>query len=115
MDLILALALTTHVNLNQDFNEIHPHIRLQHNSFIVGSFFNSLEETSVYVGLTSDITKRLSVEYGATTGYNDIKEIVPFGRLVYQTTDHTRVFFAPAVENNRQINHGMIFGVELFF
>lgn len=115
MDLILALALTTHVNLNQDFNELHPHIRLQYDNFIVGTFGNSLEEASVYVGLTNDITKRLSVEYGATTGYNDIEKIVPFGRLVYQTTDYTRVFFAPAVENNRQINHGMIFGVELFF
>lgn len=115
MDIILALALTTHVNLNSEFNEFHPHFRIQHNSFIAGSFTNSLEVPSVYVGMTSNITQRLSVEYGATTGYNDIQQVVPFGRLVYQTTDHTQVFLAPAVENDRRVNHGLILGIEVFF
>ena len=114
MDIILALALTTHVNLSKDFNEFHPHIRFQHNSFIAGAFHNSLEDPSYYVGLTSNITKNLSVEYGATTGYNDISDVVPFGRLVYEFTDYSRVFVSPAVEKRRS-NNGLVFGVELFF
>jgi hypothetical protein len=106
MDIIFALALTTHVDLNQPLNEIHPHIRIEHNNFVAGVFVNSLQNRSTYVGRVTDLTENLSIEYGAATGY-DFYPVVPFGRATYQLTDHTKLFIAPGV--------GTVLGIEIFF
>ena len=48
LDLIIALSL--HVGLKEDYNEVHPHIRYTHDDIITGVYYNSEKEISAYVG-----------------------------------------------------------------
>ena len=50
MDLIWALAVSTHLGLAGDYNEVHPHVRFIEDGAIAGAYYNSVERISFYTG-----------------------------------------------------------------
>ena len=49
-EIILSLALSNHVGFDNNYNEIHPHIRFKTDNTISGAFYNSERTISFYTG-----------------------------------------------------------------
>ena len=116
MDLLIGLALSTHLSLAGDYNEIHPHVRLENEHLASGIYYNSIRNTSVYFGLHESITEKLSVEAGIATGYDSFNPVIPYGRVVYGLNNNVDIFIAPTAEKRRNnVNAGIVLGLEMFF
>ena len=102
----LFLALTIHF-APADHNQIHPHIRYSDESFIVGSYYNSLDHVSLYVGLRHG--DKYWIEYGAVTGYET--KIAQTARAGVQITDDIGVYVAPVYYNEDNVISGLV-GIE---
>jgi len=113
MDILLGLALSQHLNFQNDYNEIHPHIRLQEENFIAGAYYNSEERISPYAGIRLDYESH-GVELGIAGGYPAIGTVVPYGRYTYDLNDNLRVFATPAGEKvDGEVVYGIVIGAEL--
>ena len=87
MDILLGAALSLHLAKGGDeYNYVHPHLRLEHNSFIAGYYLNSKELGSLYFGREFFITEDFSIEAGGVTGYkdDDLMKVTPFARAKYR-------------------------------
>lgn len=117
MDLILSLALSTHLNLVSDLNEVHPHIRVHDEHIIAGAYVNSNGDPAVYAGFTSDkySTDKFFAEYGVSIwqSYGGGK-IHPFARVGYKLNKHVDIWASPAIEylNNGDTNAGAVLAIE---
>lgn len=105
---LAGIALSAHLGVSEDLNEIHPQARVECGSYVSGIYYNSYEKPSIYAGFETQILKDhdLSVEYGIVDGYsmNHDKDIIPFVRFKY------KYFFAtPLIEDN-----GAVIGIEYF-
>jgi hypothetical protein len=108
MDLIYGIALSFHLGFEQHYNSIHPHIRLQDDSFIAGAYYNSEDALSAYAGV--QITRsKWNHEFGVVSGYGNYK-VLPFIRTTYDFNDNVIGYITPGFENN---NVGIVFGIEL--
>ena len=101
----LALGISLHLGLTQNYNEIHPHIRWSEQGYIAGAYYNSVENVSAYAGYRWEFGD-FGLEAAAVTGYPE-GDIVPFGRATYKN-----FFVAPAMEEGTV---GAVLGYELKF
>jgi len=116
MDLLFGLAISTHLGLAGDYNEIHPHVRLENSYIATGIYYNSIQNTSVYFGLIENLTDKISVEAGIVTGYDSFSPVIPYGRIIYQIQDNTAIFLSPTAEKSRNdLNPGFVLGFEFMF
>ena len=101
MDFIFALAVSQHFFFENNYNEIHPHFRVEYENVIGGVYYNSLGEVSVYAG-----TRREFGEFGLDTalvsGYRN--NLVPYVRGTYKDW-----FVSPAFEGETL---GLVVGYE---
>ena len=97
--LSLMLAISMHIGLEGDYNNIHPHARCQVDSMISGVYYNSEEKVSAYIGLEHE-----GWELGLVTGYT-YADIVP---MVRYKKDNW--FITPAIESNGR--KGIVIGLE---
>ena len=110
MDLILALAFTSHFGLAGDYNEVHPHAQLRFNNGIVaGTYLNSEGTGSAYAGYRFEQGAAF-LELGAVTGYEAIA-VAPYLRVGFDITDNIEIFAAPAFEVKPDDALGVVFGV----
>lgn len=107
MDVFLGIALSMHLGFEQDYNSVHPHIRLQQDSLIAGAYYNSEEALSAYSGIKLS-NGNWSQEFGIVTGYSNA-DVLPYLRTTYNFSDNSKIFVAPAFENN---NTGIVLGIE---
>ena len=113
MDILLGLALSKHINFQNDYNEIHPHIRFQENFFIGGAYYNSVENISPYAGFRFE-HNGLGLELGVAGGYPAFGIAVPYARGTYDLNDNIILFVAPSGEvDGNTTNIGIVAGVEL--
>ena len=98
MDILLGLALSYHVGFEAVYNSVHPHVRLQHDQFITGLYYNSENNMSAYAGINLD-WNNIFVEGGAVTGYSE-GTVIPFARLGYKLGDMF-FFVAPGIETHQ--------------
>ena len=114
MDIIWALALSTHMGLERDYNEIHPHVRFYEDGAIAGAYYNSVDRISFYGGYRLEPTDRLGVEFSIVTGYPAFGELAPMVRGTYDINDNVRMFAAPAVESygSEKGKIGAVIGIE---
>ena len=101
----LGLALTLHLNMNQEYNEFHPYGRFSYQDYNIGAFYNSEKRMSYFVSSDIDFNNDLSAEVGIASGY--YKDILPLIRLKYKT-----FFIMPSVENKKI---GIVIGKEIKF
>lgn len=115
MDILLGIALSTHLGLEGNYNEVHPQIRLEQDYAVAGAYYNSESNISMYIGAKYDIDD-FFVEGGFVTGYSSADIAQPYARAGYSFNDTTNVFVAPAIEMyNDKNNTGLVVGVEIFF
>lgn len=100
----LALGLSLHLGLNDNYNEIHPHIRYIANDYIAGLYYNSESNVSAYGGYRLEYGD-FGLEAGAVTGYSKA-DVMPFVRGTYDN-----FFVAPALEGDDTV--GAVFGYEI--
>tara|TARA_R110002167_G_scaffold283962_1_gene489177 strand:+ start:138 stop:443 length:306 start_codon:yes stop_codon:yes gene_type:complete len=97
--LSLMLAISMHVGLEGDYNNIHPHARCQQDALISGIYYNSESNLSAYLGLEHE-----GWELGLVTGYT-YSDVVPMIR--YKKNNW---FITPAIEKNG--SKGIVIGLE---
>ena len=103
----LCLALSAHLSLPGDWNEVHPCLRYQDGAFIAGAFLNSENQVSAYAGV--ELQQGATwLELGAVTGYSGA-DVLPFIRAGVDLSEQTRLFVAPAYANGEV---GAVLGVE---
>lgn len=116
MELILALAFSHHMGMEGDYNEIHPHLQLQHDSgFVAGAYLNSESTFSAYGGYRFEYEDAF-LEAGGVSGYSSIS-VAPYLRAGYEIRDGVDLFVAPAFEYNSDgdLNIGAVLGVSFNF
>lgn len=111
MDLSLAIAVTAHLGLEGDYNSVHPHVRLSHDHFIAGAYYNSERHVSAYAGLRGNRGPWF-IEGGLVTGYSG-GTVVPYSRFGYDF-DRVTIFAAPAYETKAD-RSGAVIGLEWRF
>lgn len=114
MELLLGLALSTHLNFLGDYNEVHPHIRLESERFAVGSYYNSMDRISLYGGYNYKFDNNIFVEGGIVSGYTELSSsIVPYVRAGMKLDNGLSVFATPSAEViDDDINYGVVVGIE---
>ena len=55
--LTISLGLSSHIGFDEKYNAFHPHLRYQHEKFITGAYYNSVENLSVYAGYRQEKDK----------------------------------------------------------
>ena len=112
-NIIFGLAMTAHLGLAGEYNEIHPHIRYDNNQLIAGAFLNSIDNVSLYVGRRFE-HNNFGFELTATTGYLSL--IVPQVRGTYDVHSNIRLFAGNAIEKiDNNIRSGAVVGIELLY
>ena len=113
MDILFGVALSLHLGLENDYNNMHPHIRLEKENYVAGSYYNSENNISSYIGYNFDLDY-FNLELGAVTGYDAVGKVIPYSRI-NKDFENKQLFLAPAVENiNGEINLGIVLGVEFY-
>lgn len=112
MDILYGLAFSSHLGLNGDYNDVHPQIRIEHDRFIAGAYYNSEERVSFYGGYRFEPMDNVGVELGAVNGYPAIGGVVPYIRGTYDSGS-TRFFIAPGAEKRQgETTVGAVIGIE---
>jgi hypothetical protein len=104
----LFLALSMHVGLEADYNNIHPHARCTVDDNIAGVYYNSEDRISTYVGREFELDEYWTLEIGLVTGY-ELEDVLPMIR--YKAGG---LFISPAYEkHNGEENYGVVLGWEI--
>ena len=98
--LSILLAVSTHLGLDNNYNNVHPHARCTIDNWIAGAYYNSERNMSYYVG-----RKISNFEIGLVSGYNS-HDVLPMLRYI-----NDGWFVAPAYEKSG--NYGITIGYEL--
>ena len=116
MDIILGLAVSTHLGLAGVYNEIHPYVEYRSNQFIAGAYYNSISTGSFYLGIENTFDNEFTLQSGIVTGYNSLAPVIPYAKLSYEIKENTEFFVSPSFEkNNNDLNLGLILGIQYFF
>ena len=104
-----GIALSLHIGLQGEYNQIHPYARYTENNIIAGVYYNSEEKISAYLGYELEVSDKISVELGVVSGYLS-KDILPMGRVTYDD----RIFIAPAIEydSDNADTVGVVIGIQ---
>ncbi len=103
----LFLALSMHMGLEADYNQIHPHARCTVENNIAGLYYNSENNVSAYVGRQFELDEYWNIELGLVSGY-DHGTVVPMVR--YKAGSF---FLTPAYEKHKgEENWGVVLGWE---
>jgi hypothetical protein len=119
MDILLGIALSSHLNFQNPYQEVHPHARLETERYVAGVYTNSEDNTSFYGGRYWEVGPdyfNIGIEAGVVTGYETFNtEIMPYGRA-YFNTNNTTFFVAPSYEKTATgLQDGIIIGMEFLF
>ena len=98
--LSILLAVSTHLGLEGNYNNIHPHARCTIDNWITGAYYNSERTVSYYVGTTMG-----NLEVGLVTGYSSY-DVLPMIRYIKNGW-----FVAPAYEKSDN-RYGITIGYE---
>jgi hypothetical protein len=98
-----------HFGIPLDYNSVHPHVRYTSDDFVAGVYYNSVRQTSAYVGKVYPIDKDTSVEVLLATGY--MYPVVPSVKIT-----HRNFFIAPLVDTVKgKVHAGVVIGTEFKF
>lgn len=108
MNLLFALAVSTHLGIPGSFNEVHPTVKLEFdNNVSAGLYLNSQDRLSLAVGKTWE-SGDFWVEVGAATGY-ERAAVVPIIRFGVEVND-TKLFALPLITPDGK--PGVVVGAE---
>ena len=107
--IILSMVLTSHIGWQSEFNDVHPMIGYEYNSYSVGMFRNSLNHTSVFVSKTSQFDG-FSIQHGLANNYNS--KTIPMIIFRKPIIDHVNAVFMPSYDPAKG-NPTAVIGVEV--
>lgn len=118
--LVIGMHLGSwHSKYNNDFNTTNPGMYLQYNSFVVGTYKNSLSKQSNYIGYVQEFTEscRYEVQVGAVSGYTTkvlpyVAASVKFDLSEVQQGLQAKVSAIPLYTRNEKIE-GIVLGLSL--
>lgn len=99
--LAIGIALSAHVGLEYEYNQVHPYAVCEKENTVYGFFHNSLDRWSFIAGRKYKLDDETHLEYGLATGYD--YDVVPMVRV-----RHKNWFVMPTVEN--ESNTGLVVG-----
>ena len=109
-----GLALSLHLGVAGDYNEIHPYVQYENNNVQVGAYYNSDARLSTYLSYNFENDNGYFLELGVLSGYivSDILPVVRVGKEI--TNTNMTVFAAPAYEDyfGLETNIGIVVGIE---
>jgi hypothetical protein len=105
----LLLSFSLHLNLEGNYNSIHPQIECEKNTIIYGAYYNSQNRMSLYAGTRIPLRNEWELDLVVASGYNT-RDIQPMLRL-----KRKNFYIAPTYEtiNNNNTNYGILIGVEI--
>ena len=103
--LLVGLALSLHVGLENNYNQVHPYVMCEKNQIITGAYYNSLDKVSLVLAKEFNLSDELTLDLGIVSGY--VYDVVPMVRLKYKN-----LFLMPALEDDRT---GLVFGYQYEF
>jgi len=103
--LTLSIGLSLHLGFDNNYNSVHPHMRFEHENYIVGTYYNSVRNNSTYVGYRHEFNN-FGFEGAVVTGYNN--KYSPMARITYDH-ENFRMFAHPGFEKD---NVGVVIGLE---
>lgn len=109
--IVLSMVLTSHIGWTGNFNDIHPSIAYEYNSYSVGLFRNSLNRTSLFVSKTSKFDD-VSVQYGLANNYNG--KVIPMIIVKKPIVDHVNAVFMPSYDTAKG-NAAAVVGIEILY
>lgn len=109
MNLLLGLATSIHMGFEGEYNQIHPHARLEYRDYAAGTYLNSENRLSSYLSYTVDIGTYY-LEFGAVGGYSD--SILPLVRGGKQLSNDVRFFITPGFEVGGTNKPKVVLGLE---
>ena len=109
--IVLSMILTSHIGWHGKFNDVHPTIAYEYQSYSVGVFRNSLNHTSVFASKTEQF-EDFSVQYGAASNYNG--RTVPMLVIRKPIDEHFNLIFVPSYDTARH-SPAAVVGVEMRF
>lgn len=112
MDITMGVSVTHHFDFEEEYNDIHPHVRVEHNNFVSGVYLNSESTVSLYAGYQFE-HEDLFVDIGLVTGYSDV-DVQPYVRAGYEINDNIDFFVAPGYEPAYD-NIGIVAGLDFHF
>lgn len=71
-----------HLGFKNDYNALHPHLRVQEQNYIAGAYYNSERNVSPYVGYRFEHID-VGLELGAVSGYSHA-DVLPYVRATYK-------------------------------
>ena len=93
--IVLSMVLTSHIGWTGNFNDIHPTISYEYNSYSVGVFRNSLNHNSLFVSKTDNFDG-FSIQYGLANNYN--KKTIPMVIFRKPIVNHVNAMFMPSYD-----------------
>ena len=106
----ILVAITLHLGLEGDYNNVHPHGRCTIDNWIAGAYYNSEENVSVYVGkIIPNVDYNWDLEIGLVTGYSGM-DVAPMIRYI-----NDGWFVSPTYESSFGGNIGLAIGYEFKF
>ena len=103
--LSLMMALSMHVGLEGNYNQIHPHARCTIDNKIAGVFYNSEDRISAYIGREFELDEYWNLEIGLVTGYKQ-QDVMPMIRYKAGSfPSHMKI-------KNGDENYGVVIGWE---
>lgn len=113
MEILIAIALSSHIGFENEYNYVHPHLRVEYENIISGIYLNSEENVSAYAGIRNEFGD-FGLEYGIVGGYNSLGTITPMIRGTYNLGENLIIYAAPSQEVlEEKTNYGVVFGIEL--
>ena len=103
--LLVGLALSLHVGLENNYNQVHPYVMCEKNQIITGAYYNSLDKVSLVLAKEFNLSNELTVDLGIVSGY--VYDVSPMIRLKYKN-----IFLMPALEDDRT---GLVLGYQYEF
>ena len=114
--LAYGLALSMHVGLAGDYNEVHPYVEYSSNNVHVGAYYNSESNVSPYLHYRLENDSGYFLDLGVVGGYNsaDVLPLVRAGK--HFTGVPASLFIAPAYEQTSNgSNIGAVVGIQFKF
>ena len=103
--LLVGLALSLHIGLENNYNQVHPYVMCEKNQIITGAYYNSLDKVSLVLAKEFNLSDELTLDLGIVSGY--VYDVAPMIRLRYKN-----IFLMPALEDDRT---GLVLGYQYEF
>lgn len=110
MNFLLSLATSLHMGFEGEYNQIHPHSRLEIDNYAMGLYLNSEKSISSYFSYTLNYHDYF-LEAGIVSGYE--YTVLPLIRAGKEISSDINFFISPGFEiNSSNPNPKVVLGLE---